>query len=125
MKKIMEFVLLFLMLCIFNAVFIIFAVKHLTKTPPRPSVGVPVVTVTQSSTTEPEDYEWFYDRYHAILAGIRKADLARSEAERTSIKMMLASLIEEYNAKADIKMQTERWQAMNLPNHLDWPGEAE
>lgn len=65
-------------------------------------------------------YEWFYAQYHEIEATRVKADLAKGTFEETGIRQVLASMIAEYNAKADSIITVGQWRAEDLPDHINY-----
>ena len=65
-------------------------------------------------------YEWFYAQYHEIEATRVKADLAKGTFEETGIRQVLASMIAEYNAKADSIKTVGQWRASDLPDHINY-----
>lgn len=65
-------------------------------------------------------YEWFYAQYNEIEATRIKADLAKGTAEEVGIRQVLASMIAEYNAKADSVLTVGQWRASDLPRHITY-----
>lgn len=65
-------------------------------------------------------YEWFYSQYNEIEATRIKADLAKGTFEETGIRQVLASMIAEYNAKADSVLTVGQWKASDLPDHISY-----
>jgi hypothetical protein len=72
--------------------------------------------------TEPtaiiQNYEWFYDQYHAIEAQRRNvAELPEGSADRIGTQMVLNNMIAEYNAKSR-EITRNLWKADDLPYQI-------
>ena len=72
--------------------------------------------------TEPtriiQNYEWFYDQYHAIEAQRRNiVVLPEGSTDRIGTQMVLNNMIAEYNAKSREITRT-LWKANNLPYQI-------
>lgn len=76
--------------------------------------------IIQDANKRVSGYEWFYSQYNEIEATRVKADLAKGTVEETGIRQVLASMIAEYNAKADSVLTVGQWKASDLPNHIDF-----
>lgn len=76
--------------------------------------------VIQDANKRIAGYEWFYAQYNEIEATRIKADLAKGTREEVGIRQVLASMIAEYNAKADSVMTVGQWRASDLPGHIDY-----
>lgn len=76
--------------------------------------------VIQDANKRIAGYEWFYAQYNEIEATRIKADLAKGTQEEVGIRQVLASMIAEYNAKADSVMTVGQWKASDLPNHITY-----
>ena len=76
--------------------------------------------IIQDANRRIAGYEWFYAQYNEIEATRIKADLAKGTIEETGIRQVLASMIAEYNAKADSVMTIGQWKASDLPNHINY-----
>jgi hypothetical protein len=72
--------------------------------------------------TEPtaiiQNYEWFYDQYHAIEAQHRNvAALPEGSTDRMGTHMVLNNMIAEYNAKSR-EITRNLWKARDLPYQI-------
>ena len=76
--------------------------------------------IIQDANKRIEGYEWFYAQYNEIEATRIKADIAKGMFEENGIKQVLASMIAEYNAKANSVLTVGQWRASDLPNHIDF-----
>ena len=76
--------------------------------------------VIQDAGRRVAGYEWFYAQYNEIEATKIKADLAKGTQEEVGIRQVLASMIAEYNAKADSVLTVGQWRASDLPNHITY-----
>lgn len=76
--------------------------------------------VIQDANKRIAGYEWFYAQYNEIEATRIKADLAKGTQEEVGIRQVLASMIAEYNAKADSVLTVGQWKASDLPNHITY-----
>jgi len=76
--------------------------------------------VIQDANKRIAGYEWFYAQYNEIEATRLKAEIAKGTQEETGIRQVLASMIAEYNAKADSVMTVGQWRASDLPNHITY-----
>ena len=76
--------------------------------------------VIQDAGRRVAGYEWFYAQYNEIEATRLKAEIAKGTQEETGIRQVLASMIAEYNAKADSVMTVGQWRAKDLPGHIDY-----
>lgn len=64
------------------------------------------------------NYEWFYDQYAVIQSTSTKVVLAQ-EPEKTAIKMILADMVEDYNAKSRMSHTKAMWKPLDLPYQID------
>lgn len=76
--------------------------------------------IIQDADKRVAGYEWFYAQYNEIEATRIKADIAKGTVEENGIRQVLASMIAEYNAKANSVLTVGQWRASNLPNHIDF-----
>lgn len=76
--------------------------------------------IIQDANKRIAGYEWFYAQYNEIEATRLKAEIAKGTQEETGIRQVLASMIAEYNAKADSVMTVGQWKASDLPNHITY-----
>ena len=74
--------------------------------------------IIQDANKRIAGYEWFYAQYNEIEATRIKADLAKGTSEEIGIRQVLASMIAEYNAKADSILTVGQWKAADLPDHI-------
>ena len=65
-----------------------------------------------------QNYEWFYEQYEVIKSTAAKVELSEG-TEKTSIKMILADQIAEYNARSKQTMTRANWKSDLLPYQLD------
>jgi hypothetical protein len=67
------------------------------------------------------DYEWFEAQYAAIQATRQKVKIASGTENEIGIKMVLVSMIEEYNGKS--RMVTRAmWKDKDLPYEIEMGG---
>jgi hypothetical protein len=65
-----------------------------------------------------QNYEWFYDQYHAIEAQRRNvAAMAEGSTDRVGTQMVLNNMIAEYNAKSR-EITRNLWKASDLPYQI-------
>ena len=65
-----------------------------------------------------QNYEWFYDQYHAIEAQRRNiAVLPEGSTDRVGTQMVLNNMIAEYNAKSR-EITRNLWKADDLPYQI-------
>jgi hypothetical protein len=84
---------------------------------PFSSVAGVVKRVT-SSTAIIQNYEWFYDQFHAIEAQRRNvAAMPEGSADRVGTQMVLNNMIAEYNAKSQ-EITRSVWRAGDLPYQI-------
>jgi hypothetical protein len=72
--------------------------------------------------TEPvaiiQNYEWFYDQYHAIEAQRRNIEvLQEGSVDRIGTQMVLNNMIAEYNARSR-EITRNLWKADDLPYQI-------
>jgi hypothetical protein len=82
------------------------------------SSAVGVVKRVTSPTAIIQNYEWFYDQYHAIEAQRRNvAAMPEGSADRVGTQMVLNNMIAEYNAKSR-EITRNLWKASDLPYQI-------
>jgi hypothetical protein len=65
-----------------------------------------------------QNYEWFYDQYHAIEAQRRNiAAMPEGSADRIGTQMVLNNMIAEYDAKSR-EITRKLWKADDLPYQI-------
>jgi len=65
-----------------------------------------------------QNYEWFYDQYHAIEAQRRNIEaLPEGSTDRVGTQMVLNNMIAEYNAKSR-EITRNLWKADDLPYQI-------
>jgi len=65
-----------------------------------------------------QNYEWFYDQYHAIEAQRRNIEaLPEGSTDRVGTQMVLNNMIAEYNAKSR-EITRNLWKAKDLPYQI-------
>ena len=74
--------------------------------------------MVQDARSRTQNYEWFYEQYETIKATAMKVELSE-EPERNSIKMVLTSMISEYNARSRQQMTRAKWKSDTLPYQID------
>lgn len=75
--------------------------------------------IIQDARTRVSTYEWFYDQYEQIKATELKAKIAEGTIEESGIKMVLASMIAEYNAMAKKEHSRAQWMPSDLPYQIE------
>lgn len=75
--------------------------------------------IIQDANVRINTYEWFYDMHEQIEATRRKAEIAKGSPEEKGIRMILASMISEYNAKSKMTMTKAQWKAADLPYFIE------
>ena len=74
-----------------------------------------VIKKTTSPAAIVQNYEWFYDQYHAIEAQRRNIEaLPEGSVDRTGTQMVLNNMIAEYNAKSQ-ELTRNLWKTKDLP----------
>lgn len=74
--------------------------------------------LVQDAKSRIQNYEWFYEQYEVIKSTASKANLSEG-AERTSIRMILADQIAEYNSRSKQTMTRALWKSDSLPYQID------
>lgn len=74
--------------------------------------------MVQDAKSRIQNYEWFYEQYEAIKSTATKAKLSEGN-EKTSIRMILASQIAEYNARSKQTVTRALWKSDSLPYQID------
>lgn len=75
--------------------------------------------IIQDARTRISAYEWFYDQYEQIQATELKARIAKGAEEEAGIRMVLASMIAEYNAMARKAHTRAQWMPTDLPYQIE------
>lgn len=75
--------------------------------------------IIQNAQGRVASYEWFYDMQEQISATRKKAELAKGTTEERGIRMVLAGMIAEYNAKSRMKSTRAQWKAVDLPYQIE------
>lgn len=75
--------------------------------------------IIQDARTRVSTYEWFYDQYEQIQATELKARIAKGTEEEAGIRMVLASMIAEYNAMARKTHTRAQWMPTDLPYQIE------
>ena len=75
--------------------------------------------IVQDANVRVNTYEWFYDMYHQINATRKKAEIAQGTQEERGIRMVLAGMIEEYNAKSRMTGTRAQWKPHDLPYEIE------
>lgn len=77
-----------------------------------------VVSRVTSPNAIIQNYEWFYDQYHAIEAQRRNIHvLPEGSADRIGTQMVLNNMIAEYNARSR-EITRSLWKADDLPYQI-------
>ena len=79
--------------------------------------------IIQDARTRVSTYEWFYDQYEQIQATELKAEIAKGTEEEPGIRMVLASMIAEYNAMARKEHTRAQWMPEDLPYQIQLEAE--
>lgn len=74
--------------------------------------------IIQDARTRVSTYEWFYDQYEQIQATARNAAIAAGEEEEKGIRMVLSSMIAEYNSEARKEHTRAQWMPDDLPYQI-------
>lgn len=75
--------------------------------------------IIQDAEVRITTYEWFYDQYEQIRATMLKAEIAKGTPEEAGIRMVLASMIAEYNAMARKQHTRAQWMPSDLPYQIE------
>lgn len=75
--------------------------------------------IIQDANVRVNTYEWFYDMHEQIEATRRKAEIAKGTPEEKGIRMVLSSMIAEYNAKSRMTATKAQWKAKDLPYFIE------
>ena len=75
--------------------------------------------LVQDANVRVNTYEWFYDMYAQITATKTKADIAKGTPEERGIRMVLSSMIAEYNAKSRMTITKAQWKPTDLPYQIE------
>lgn len=75
--------------------------------------------IIQDARTRISTYEWFYDQYEQIQATELKARISKGTEEEAGIRMVLASMIAEYNAMARKEHTRAQWMPTDLPYQIE------
>jgi hypothetical protein len=82
------------------------------------SVASGVINKVTSPNAIIQNYEYFYSMNAEIDATKRKAVIAKGTEEEKGIKMVLESMIAEYNAKSRM-ITRNMWKAQDLPYQIE------
>jgi hypothetical protein len=74
--------------------------------------------IIQGARNRIQNYEWYYDQFHAIRATAQKVKFAEGTPEQAGIKMVLAGMVEEYNSRSRMAVTRELWKAADLPYQI-------
>ena len=72
----------------------------------------------QNAKSRIQNYEWFYEQYEAIKSTASKVRLSEG-SEKNSIRMVLADMISEYNARSRQTMTRANWKSESLPYQIE------
>ena len=72
----------------------------------------------QDAKSRIQNYEWFYEQYEAIKSTASKVRLSEG-SEKNSIRMVLADMISEYNARSRQTMTRANWKSDSLPYQIE------
>ena len=72
----------------------------------------------QDAKSRIQNYEWFYEQYEAIKSTASKVRLSEG-SEKNSIRMVLADMISEYNARSRQTMTRANWKSESLPYQIE------
>lgn len=75
--------------------------------------------IIQNAHVRVQSYEWFYSMHDEIKATRKKAEIAAGTPEEKGIRMVLESMIAEYNAKSRMTATKAQWKAADLPYQID------
>jgi hypothetical protein len=82
------------------------------------SSAIGVAKRVTSPTAIIQNYEWYYDQYHAIEAQRRNvAAMPEGSTDRIGTQMVLNNMIAEYNAKSR-EITRNLWKANDLPYQI-------
>jgi hypothetical protein len=82
------------------------------------SSAIGVARKATSPTAIIQNYEWFYDQYHAIEAQRRNvAAMPEGSTDRIGTQMVLNNMIAEYDAKSR-EITRNLWKANDLPYQI-------
>ncbi len=75
--------------------------------------------IIQDARVRVQSYEWFYSMHDEIKATRKKAEIAAGTPEEKGIRMVLESMIAEYNSKSRMMNTKAQWKAMDLPYQIE------
>ena len=101
------------------AVLVLFATPFFHKWNARRVNDIKQEYIIQDANVRVNTYEWFYDMHEEIEATKRKAEIAKGTPEEKGIRMVLASMISEYNAKSKMTATKAQWKAADLPYFIE------
>jgi len=83
------------------------------------STAVGVVKKVTEPTAIIQNYEWFYNQYHAIQAQQRNvAAMPEGSVDRVGTQMVLNNMIAEYNARSR-QITRNLWKSNELPYQIE------
>lgn len=109
--------IILIIICI--AVFILLATPFFHRWNARRVNDIKQEYIIQDANVRVNTYEWFYDMHEQIEATRCKAEIAKGTPEEKGIRMVLASMISEYNAKSKMTMTKAQWKAADLPYFIE------
>ena len=80
--------------------------------------GVEKEVIVHSGRSQVGNYEWYFDQYHACKATAQKVKIAEGTPEENQIRMVLVSMVEEYNSRSRMNWTRATWKAEELPYQL-------
>lgn len=75
--------------------------------------------IIQDANKRIHNYEWFYSQYEEIKATKQKVQILEGKPEQDGVKMVLASMVAEYNAKSKMTVTREQWKDQDLPYQIE------
>ena len=75
--------------------------------------------IIQDANKRIHNYEWFYSQYEEIKATKQKVQILEGKPEQDGVKMVLASMVAEYNAKSKMTVTREQWKGQDLPYQIE------
>jgi hypothetical protein len=75
--------------------------------------------IVYSGRSQVGNYEWYFDQYHECKATAQKVMFADNEREANQIKMVLSSMVEEYNSRSRMQWTRATWKSNELPYQID------
>jgi len=81
--------------------------------------GVEKEAIVHEGRSQVSNYEWYYDQYYQCKATANKVKFADNEQEANQIRMVLSSMVEEYNSRSRMGWTRATWKAADLPYQLE------